>query len=77
MKSKTSESLIASESKAGFKKDGADQHKQKLLKKGKDRMLAVKIKKSFYFAVIATRMSRFFLLLNRSALVRDRYRQFG
>lgn len=42
MKSKTSENLIASESKAGsfFKKDGADQQKQKLLKKGKGRMLA-------------------------------------
>ncbi|XP_011693016.1 PREDICTED: actin-binding LIM protein 2 isoform X4 [Wasmannia auropunctata] len=35
MKSKTSESLIASESKAGFKRDVADQHKQKPLKKGK------------------------------------------
>ncbi|XP_018396466.1 PREDICTED: actin-binding LIM protein 3 isoform X2 [Cyphomyrmex costatus] len=35
MKSKTSESLIASESKAEFKKDVADQHKQKSLKKGK------------------------------------------
>ncbi|XP_018050639.1 PREDICTED: actin-binding LIM protein 2 isoform X7 [Atta colombica] len=35
MKSKTSESLIASESKAEFKKDDADQHKQKPLKKGK------------------------------------------
>ncbi|KAL0120816.1 hypothetical protein PUN28_008475 [Cardiocondyla obscurior] len=35
MKSKTSESLIASESKAGIKKDAVDQHKQKPLKKGK------------------------------------------
>ncbi|XP_018362489.1 PREDICTED: actin-binding LIM protein 2 isoform X5 [Trachymyrmex cornetzi] len=35
MKSKTSESLIASESKAEFEKDDADQHKQKPLKKGK------------------------------------------
>lgn len=35
MKSKTSESLIASESKAGIKRDGADEHKQKQLKKGK------------------------------------------
>ncbi|XP_020293146.1 actin-binding LIM protein 2 isoform X3 [Pseudomyrmex gracilis] len=35
MKSKTSESLIASESKAGVKKDGAGEHKQKQLKKGK------------------------------------------
>lgn len=38
MKSKTSESLIASESKAGVKKDGVGEHKQKQLKKGKDRM---------------------------------------
>lgn len=35
MKSKTSESLIASESKAGIRRDGADEHKQKQLKKGK------------------------------------------
>ncbi|XP_071649871.1 actin binding LIM protein Uncoordinated 115a isoform X7 [Temnothorax americanus] len=37
MKSKTSasESLIASESRAGIMKDGVDQHKQKPLKKGK------------------------------------------
>ncbi|XP_012524074.1 actin-binding LIM protein 2 isoform X7 [Monomorium pharaonis] len=35
MKSKMSESLIASESRAGVKKDDADQHKQKPLKKGK------------------------------------------
>ncbi|XP_070164481.1 actin-binding LIM protein 2 isoform X5 [Polyergus mexicanus] len=35
MKSKTSESLIASESKAGIKRDGADDRKQKQLKKGK------------------------------------------
>ncbi|XP_029669859.1 actin-binding LIM protein 1 isoform X2 [Formica exsecta] len=35
MKSKTSENLIASESKAGIKRDGADDHKQKQLKKGK------------------------------------------
>lgn len=41
MKSKTSESLIASESRAGVKKDGVDQHKQKPLKKGKNRILAV------------------------------------
>lgn len=48
MKSKTSESLIASESRAGIKKDGADQHKQKPLKKGKDLTLtAVKIDESF------------------------------
>ncbi|XP_012234437.1 actin-binding LIM protein 2 isoform X10 [Linepithema humile] len=35
MKSKTSESFIASESKTGVRKDGADEHKQKQLKKGK------------------------------------------
>ncbi|XP_011333382.1 actin-binding LIM protein 3 isoform X3 [Ooceraea biroi] len=35
MKSKTSESFIASESKAGVWKDGAGEHKQKQLKKGK------------------------------------------
>lgn len=41
MKSKTtSESLIASESRAGIKKDVADQHKQKPLKKGENWMLA-------------------------------------
>ncbi|XP_018312768.1 actin-binding LIM protein 2 isoform X5 [Mycetomoellerius zeteki] len=44
MKSKTSESLIASESKAEFKKDGADQHKQKPLKKGKTFCQACKKK---------------------------------
>jgi hypothetical protein len=37
MKSKTSESLIASESKAGVWKDGAGEHRQKQLKKGEDR----------------------------------------
>jgi len=37
MKSKTSESLLASESKAGVWKDGAGEHKQKQLKKGEDR----------------------------------------
>lgn len=35
MKSKTSESFIASESKAGIRRDDADEHKQKQLKKGK------------------------------------------
>ncbi|XP_029172095.1 actin-binding LIM protein 3 isoform X4 [Nylanderia fulva] len=35
MKSKTSESLIASESKAGILRDVANEHKQKQLKKGK------------------------------------------
>ncbi|KYN01897.1 Actin-binding LIM protein 1 [Cyphomyrmex costatus] len=39
MKSKTSESLIASESKAEFKKDVADQHKQKSLKKDVKQIL--------------------------------------
>jgi len=77
MKSKTSESLIASESKAGFKKDGADQPKQKLLKKGKDRMLAVKTEKKFLFCDHRDANKPLFLLLRRSAFVRDRYRQFG
>ncbi|TGZ49091.1 Actin-binding LIM protein 1 [Temnothorax longispinosus] len=56
MKSKTSasESLIASESRAGIMKDGVDQHKQKPLKKGKDRMLAAARKdKRAYFEDMA------------------------
>lgn len=68
MKSKTSESLIASESKAEFKKDGADQHKQKPLKKGKKMLAVVKDWKSrflsFYSAVIVTNEPLFLLYVN-------------
>ena len=67
MKSKTSESLIASESKAEFKKDDADQHKQKPLKKGKKMLAAVRRGEkilSFYSAVIVTNEPLFLLYVN-------------
>lgn len=44
MKSKTSESLVASESK-GVKKDGVDEVKQKQLKKGENRMRETAMKR--------------------------------
>jgi hypothetical protein len=67
MKSK-SESLIASESRAGVRKDDADQHKQKPLKRGKDWTLAavrgssIRYRRRFCFAVIARRANRSFTL---------------
>lgn len=57
MKSKTSESLIASESKTGITRDGADEHKQKQKKgkgtdgTGRKNRRIVSSKRSFYSVV--------------------------
>lgn len=82
MKSK-SESLIASESRAGVKKDDADQHKQKPLKKGKDLDVGrrPKIDDSFpfcrfCFAVTARRANRSFTLPTLSAFAELRNRRW-
>lgn len=82
MKSKTSESLIASESKAGIRRDGADEHKQKQLKKGKGtdgtgrkNRRIVSSKQSFYSTVDDVNNPLFYVGQHPSVILRmDRLR---